>query len=109
MLPKLIRARAGKLGLYSNTQEVQRGNAFNQFPIFRGRSIGIMGSSRMLYSSSRVALFDRYQSLCQYHRPIDSPLYVWLNGNDGARPVTPNAVDKLGHNSYQTKGQSNDE
>jgi len=51
-----------------------------------------------------MSLFDRYQSISQYHRPIDSLLYVWLNWDDGAGPETANSVGKLERNSYRTEG-----
>ena len=46
---------------------------------------GIVSFSGLLNSSTRVALLDRYQSIRQYHRPMDSPLQVWLNRNHGFR------------------------
>jgi len=48
--------------------------------------------------------FDRYQSIRQYHRTIDSLLRVWCNGDDGARPDTANAVSTLGRNFCLTEG-----
>jgi len=47
---------------------------------------------------------DRYQSTCQYHRPMDSLLYVWPNRNDKAYRDTANAVSKLEGNFHQTEG-----
>jgi len=55
-------------------------------------------------SSSRMSLFDRYQSVCQYHRPIDSLRYVWPNGKIGTRPDASNAESKLEPNSYRAEG-----
>jgi hypothetical protein len=51
-----------------------------------------------------MSLFDRYQSIRQYHRPIDSPLYVGLNRSGTVGVDTANADSKLQRNSYQTEG-----
>lgn len=48
----------------------------------------IMGFSRMPCSSSRVSLFNRDQSICQYHRPIDSPHRAGLIPMMGRGPDT---------------------
>ena len=59
--------------------------------------------------SRRTSLFDRYQSLCQYHRPIDSVPYVWLNRKDGARPDQANSVSQPGTRLLSNGGELDDE